>query len=128
MKSPLVHIPQPCGENVSAMSKCEKGLYCGACKKHLIDLRGKSLPEVNDELKEVSDACIVVDRKNAKQVSWGWAEKSAGFLRKHRFPRIAAMLIAVCLFLASCHHRRRVTTVGYFKNNDKKTELQEEQK
>jgi hypothetical protein len=121
-----VSIPQPCNENFAAMPQCEKGLYCGVCKKHLVDLRNKKLHEVNAALEKYTEACIVVDSRYVKEKrSWKWADRSVIWLRKYRLSGIAAVLLGISLLISSCHHRRRMVTGGYFKQDTgQRTEMQ----
>jgi len=107
MTKPDIYINEPCHENIGAMPKCEKGLYCGSCRKHVLDLRKKNLDEVHQVLEKNPGACIVLDARHVKGVkTWAWAERLAGFLKGYRFARTAAILLGVCLFLSSCHRRR----------------------
>lgn len=101
-----IAIPEPCTENFSAMSKCEKGLYCSLCEKHVLDLRKKDLKTVQTVLEKNPGACVVMDSRHVTgKKAWAWTERMAAFLRGYRFTRTAAVLMACCMLLASCRRR-----------------------
>jgi hypothetical protein len=58
MKKIQLTIPEPCHENWEQMTKEEKGRYCGACKKTVIDFSGMSDRELATFFrKPVGDIC-----------------------------------------------------------------------
>lgn len=116
---PEIYIAEPCPANIGAMPSCEKGLYCGSCQKHVLDLRKKELEQVHQVLEKNPGACIVLDRRHVKGVkAWTWAERLAGFLRGYRMVRTAAVLLGICLFLSSCHRRRLAGAYAYKQPSD----------
>lgn len=113
-----VDIPNPCGENISAMTPCASGKHCGVCKRDLLDLRKKDLDTVNRVLEENPGACVIVETRHTtagKNVFYSAINRFESFLRKYKMAALASVLIPIFLFLSGCHSRKP-HFVGKFKH------------
>lgn len=56
-----ISIPKPCHENWDQMSPAEKGKFCGICSKNVTDIRDMSVLEIENEIGNNPNMCIVAD-------------------------------------------------------------------
>ena len=65
-----LHIPKPCHENWNAMSPAEKGRFCQACQKQVLDFSGKSKDEIITILRQSKGAvCGRVPQRHLSAIS-----------------------------------------------------------
>lgn len=117
-------IPNPCYEDLRKMKSCSGGLHCGTCNTNLLDLRKKKKKEIKILLENNPEACIIIDKKYLEQHSpqLRFINKTENFLTGIKLKPVSVVLIAVWLFLSSCHKKHK-HFVGKFK-----TEPREEMK
>lgn len=116
MEKQLIHIAEPCGVELSGMKACAVGFYCSSCKKEVLDLSRKKPEEIHRVLESSPGACIMISKKHSTaRFSWKWVEPAAAWMKKKKLVRMAAMLVAACLFFSSC--RKRVLMGAYAKTD-----------
>lgn len=106
-----IHIPNPCSENWEMMSPQEKGRFCSACNKCVIDFTQKQPNEILQIIDEKQDEEICGRFYNHQLNASNQSEKIRTQFFKHipvhfQNSKIVLTLLSVILFLTGCSKQK----------------------
>ncbi len=107
-----LHIPQPCHENWNAMTQQEKGRYCNACEKVVVDFTQMSDADIVEYFQRYKkeDTCgnVRSDQLLQKEEIKINIDKLPGNISFRSILAICFITFFSSMFLISCHSSKEV--------------------
>jgi hypothetical protein len=109
----LIHIDEPCNQDINRMTLCGKNFYCNSCSKEVIDLRNFTKCAAGQFVQENKGICAVVHKRHTETtVRYAFINRIEQYVLAWRFKKMAVGVVFLLMVITGCHSKRKTHKMG----------------